>query len=59
MEKTIGRPRIAVDLKLLRWISINYPKLGWRRLEGKYYIHSGTYISWMTLKRRYIEAGLK
>jgi hypothetical protein len=58
MEKTTGRPRVPVDTELLRQILLNYPSLGWRDLAGKYYIHSGTYVSFMTLWRRYKESVL-
>jgi len=58
MEKTVGRPRVTVDIELLRQMLLNYPGLAWRNLRGKYYVQSGVSVSFMTLWRRCKEAGL-
>jgi hypothetical protein len=52
----MGRPQVKINLELLRQLR----KLGlsWRRIERRYYTETNQEISFMTLKRRLIEAEL-
>jgi len=58
MEKKVGRPRIKVDMEILRQVRGEYPDLSLRDLRGKYYDKSGIDLSHMTLWRRCKESGL-
>jgi hypothetical protein len=50
-----GRPRILVDFAIvLRLRESDY--LGWSRMAQVYVEKTGQYISWDTIKRRYLEA---
>lgn len=52
----MGRPQVKINLELLRWL--RKLGLGWRRIERRYYTETGREVSFMTLKRRLIEAEL-
>ena len=52
----MGRPRVKINLELLR--RLRRARLGWRRIERRYYSETGVEVSFMTLKRRLIEAEL-
>ena len=53
----MGRPRIKeIDLQLVRLL--RKLGLGWRRIERRYYTQTKQEVSFMTLKRRLIEAEL-
>ena len=54
----MGRPRVTIDLELIRQLRRAKPKLGWRTIARRYYSLTQQDINWMTLKRRYIEAEL-
>ena len=50
------RPRVRINLELLR--RLRKLGLGWRRIERRYYTETNQEVSFMTLKRRLIEAQL-
>lgn len=53
----MGRPRIkGIDLELFRWL--RKLGLGWRPIERRYYSETKREVSFMTLKRRLMEAEL-
>lgn len=52
----MGRPRLKINLELL--CQLRSPGVGWRSLQALYYRETKQDISWMTLKRRYVEAEL-
>ena len=53
----MGSPRIkSIDLQLIR--RLRRAGLGWRTIARRYYSYTKQDISWMTLKRRLIEAEL-
>ncbi len=53
----MGRPRIKeIDLQLVKLL--RKLGLGWRRIERRYYAETKQEVSFMTLKRRLIEAEL-
>jgi len=52
----MGRPRVKMDVELLR--QLRKAGLGWRTIASRYYSLTGQYLSYMTLKRRCIEAEL-
>lgn len=54
----MGRPRVKLDLEILRRLRTVNPKLGWRSLAGSYYLLTGQEVSFMTLKRVSLEAEL-
>ena len=52
----MGRLRIKINIELLR--RLRRAGLGWRTIARRYYSKTSQEISWMTLKRRLIEAEL-
>lgn len=54
----MGRPRVEIDMELLRQLRRARAELGWRRLSRLYYRYTKQDISWMTLRKRYLEAEL-
>jgi len=52
----MGRPRLRINLELL--CRLRRAGLGWRTIARRYYSYTKQEISWMTLKRRLIEAEL-
>ena len=52
----MGRPQVKINLELLR--RLRKLGLGWRRIERRYYTETNQEVSFMTLKRRLIEAEL-
>ena len=53
----MARPRVKnIDLELVHRLRI--AGLGWRTIGLRYYSQTRQDISWITLKRRYIEAEL-
>lgn len=52
----MGRPRVKINLEILR--QLRRAGLGWRTIARRYYGMTSQDISWMTLKRRLIEAAL-
>ena len=65
MRRTLvkwGRPRITVDITLLKYLRDDYLRdgqhLGWLPIERKYYLYSKQRVSRDTLRRRYLEDSL-
>lgn len=52
----MGRPQVKINLELLR--RLRKLGLGWRRVERRYFTETKQEVSFMTLKRRFIEAEL-
>jgi len=52
----MGRPPVKINLELLH--RLRKLGLGWRRIERRYYTETNQEVSFMTLKRRLIEAQL-
>ena len=52
----MGRPRKEIDLQLVRLL--RKLGLGWRHIERRYYSETKQEVSFMTLKRRLVEAEL-
>ena len=62
MRRTLvkcGRPRITVDITLLKYLRDDYLRdgqhLGWLPIETKYYLYNKQRVSRDTLRRRYLE----
>jgi hypothetical protein len=54
----VGRPRLSVDFAIvLRLREVEH--LGWSRMAEAYREITHQYISWDTIKRRYLEAKLQ
>ncbi len=51
----MGRPRLNVNLELVRRLRTANSILGWRGLTGSYYGQTGQDVSLMTLKRALLE----
>ncbi len=54
----MGRPRVELDLEILRLLRTANPELGWRSLARLYYRLTSQDVSFMTLKRALLEAEL-
>ena len=52
----MGRPPVKINLELLH--RLRKLGLGWRCIERRYYTETNQEVSFMTLKRRLIEAQL-
>ncbi len=51
----MGRPRLSVDFTIVLRMR-DGQHLGWSRMAEEYRNLTGEYVSWDTIKRRYLEA---
>ena len=54
-RRDMGRPRLLVDFAIVLRLR-DMDNLGWSRMAQDYREMTGQYISWDTIKRRYLEA---
>jgi len=50
----MGRPRTRINVLIVAWLRSQ--GLGWRTIARRYYSLTGRETSWMSLKRRFMEA---